>query len=43
MQHFLSKQARILSKRSKVISGFLLVFLLLIDIATQLRAVKLNY
>jgi len=33
MQHFLSKQARILSKRSKVISGFLLVFLLLIDIA----------
>jgi len=33
MQHFLSKQARILSKRSKVISGFLLVFLLLTDIA----------
>jgi len=33
MQHFLSKKARILSKRSKVISGFLLVFLLLTGIA----------
>ncbi|MGN6396057.1 MAG: SusC/RagA family TonB-linked outer membrane protein [Mucilaginibacter sp.] len=31
MQHFLSKQARILLKRSKIISGFLPVFLLLTD------------
>lgn len=33
MQHFLSKQARILLKRSKIISGFLPVFLLLTDSA----------
>ncbi|MES2111744.1 MAG: TonB-dependent receptor [Bacteroidota bacterium] len=33
MQHFLSKQARILLKSSKIISGFLPVFLLLTDSA----------
>src|SRR3569833_3444000 len=34
MQHFLSKKARILLKRSKIISGFLPVFLLLTDSAS---------